>query len=53
MNVKIVVFIICLQAIIYLLLYKLHDYAFKNNFHNSKKNHWVFFAILYFETTQK
>ena len=53
MNVKIAVFIICFQAIIYLLLYNLHNCAFKNNPHNSKKKHWVFFAILYIETTQK
>ena len=30
MNVKIVVFVICDEAIIYLLLYNLHDCAFKN-----------------------
>ena len=29
MNVKISVFVICVEAIIYLLLYNLHDCAFK------------------------
>ena len=31
MNAKISVFVICVKAIMYLLLYDLHDYAFKES----------------------
>ena len=32
MNAKISVFVICAAAIIYLLLYNLHDHTFKNTY---------------------
>ena len=35
MNAKIPVFIICVEAIIYLLLYNLHDCTFKQNVNNN------------------
>ena len=38
MNVKISVFIICAEAIIYLLLYNLHDSTFKTLLVSNDKN---------------
>ena len=40
MNAKVSVFVICVEAIIYLLLYNLHDCTFKIQFKNfdAKKN---------------
>ena len=35
MNAKISVFLICVEAVMYLLLYNLHDYTFNNDLHQS------------------
>ena len=37
MNVKISVFVICVEVIIYLSLYNLHDCSFKNKINQSHK----------------
>ena len=37
MNAKVSVFVICVEAIIYLLLYNLHDCTFKENTENKNK----------------
>ena len=37
MNVNISLFVICVEAIIYLLLYNLHDYTFNPLMHNVPK----------------
>ena len=41
MNAKLSVFIICVEAIIYFLLYNLHDYTFKLYFLFNTQNHDV------------
>ena len=41
MNAKISVFVICVEAIIYLLLYNLHDFTFKRNIFISRQLNFI------------
>ena len=44
MNAKVLVFVICVEVIIYLLLYNWHDCAFKEK---CRKKYYPFYVILF------